>query len=70
MKDCMRPGGMVMKRCIDGELKTMFGKNVYPVFGERETRPRPGTGTGTKICDLAVNYWTVPVTESMGDLMY
>jgi hypothetical protein len=27
----MRPGGMMMKRCIDGELKTMFGKNVYPV---------------------------------------
>jgi hypothetical protein len=33
----MRPGGMVIKRCIDGELKIMFGKNVY-LYSVKEKR--------------------------------
>jgi hypothetical protein len=33
MKDCMRPGGMVMKRCIDVESQTMFWDGTK-IFGD------------------------------------
>jgi hypothetical protein len=48
----MRPAGMVMKRCIEGELKTMFGNGVYLGFGQGETSVVPELGQPSRNPDL------------------
>jgi hypothetical protein len=46
MKDCMKPAKHGDEEMYRYRIADKIGKTVYLVFGERETRRRPGTGTG------------------------